>query len=464
MIYKFTFNETIKRVFNCITNSQIICNHLLKDYISDIKIVNDIRKKEANNSKSILKNINDSSQNLYNTNNFVSKTNTSIHPIAANNSFIFLNSSLTSINIEKLEGLIFECRWKKKYILLLKIVKVQDSEKFFKTIDIECLEMNHYEKAFTLQIRLYWNSFELKTHLLFRFLPKDQIMEEIIQREFNKDDKNKIYNLLNDYLINDLTNLENCLTTLVFASMKEVSLYLRDIRNIIKHTAFMDNKKFEFYQSPLINTVQNCRIYDNKTGKLFQEYVFTGYFVDKNRGCQMRWEKKENNKSFCIYRISITYLEENICLLTFKSVFQTHVKTLYLSDINIRKKTFFNEIRNYFNKKHGRFGYQNFEPKNQELNLMMAIKVNKENDEEDNNNDLNLFLNNNNIVKTPEPNTIQNQVDKINNLMQTLSLNDDDNDNQEGGNIFGDSIQNISEIKNNNSTLLFGPDDDNLKN
>ena len=95
---------------------------------------------------------------------------------------------------------------------------------------------------------------------------------------------------------------------------------------------------------------------------------------------------------------------------------------------------------------------------------MMAIKVNKENEEEDNNNDLNLFLNNNNIVKTPEPNTIQTQVDKINNLMQTLSFNDDDNDNPEGGNIFGDSIQNISEIKNNNSTFLFGVDDINGKN
>ena len=94
MIYKFTFNETIKRVFNCITNSQIICHNLLKDYISDVKIVNDIKKRETNNSKSIIRNINDSSQNLYNINNLASKTNNSIHPmLAVNNSFLFLNSS-----------------------------------------------------------------------------------------------------------------------------------------------------------------------------------------------------------------------------------------------------------------------------------------------------------------------------------------------------------------------------------
>ena len=462
MISKFTFNESIKRIFNCLTNNQIIYRHLLKDYIFDVKILNDIKKRETNNSKSIIKNTGDSSQNLYNLNNLVSKTNNSIYPIlAVNNSFLFLNSSLNSISLEKIEGLIFECRWKKKYILLLKIVKIQDSDNLFKSIDIECLEMNHYEKAFSLQIRLYWNSFELKTHLLFRFLPKDQIIAEIISREFNEKDKNKIYNLLNDYLINDLTNLENCLTTLVFASMKEVSLYLRDIRNIIRYAANMDNKRFEFYQSPLINTVQNVRVYDNKTNKLWQEYIFSGYFVDKKIACQMRWEKRENNKLFCIYRISISYLEENICLLIFKNVFQTHVTTQYLSDINARKKLFFNELRNYFNRKHGQFGYQNFEPRITDLNLMIAIKANKEDNEE--NNDLNLFINNNNksIIENNEQKEEKNDLDKFNSLMQSASFND--NEIKDGDNLFGDSMQNISEIKNNNSTLLFGVDEDNFK-
>ena len=463
MISKFSFNETIKRVFNCVTNYQIIYRHILKDYVSDAKIINDPKKRETSNSKSIIKNVNDSSQNLCNINNLASKTNNSIHPIlAANNSFLYLNSSLNSVNFERIEGLILECRWKKKYILLLKVVKVQDSEKFFKSMDIECLEMNHFEKAFILQIRFYWDSFELKTHILFRFLPKDHIVEEIILREFNNEDKNKIYNIFKDYLKNDLTNLENCLTTLVFASMKEVSLYLRDIRNVFRFAAGMENKRFEFYQSPLINNVQNCRVYDNKTNKLWQEYIFTGYFVDKKIACQMRWEKKENNKLFCIYRISISYLEENICLLIFKNVFQTHVTTQYLSDINSRKKSFFNEIRNYFNRKHAQFGYQYFEPKMNDLNLMIAIKGNKEDNED--NNDLNLFLNNNkSTYKNVEQNGINN-IGNLHSLMQTISFIEDDKEEEDNDNLFGESIQNISEIKNNNSTLLFGADDVNLKN
>ena len=463
MISKFSFNETIKRVFNCVTNYQIIYRHILKDYISDVKIINDVKKRETSNSKSIIKNVNDSSQNLCNINNLASKTNNSIHPIlAANNSFLYLNSSLNSVNFERIEGLILECRWKKKYILLLKVVKVQDSEKFFKSMDIECLEMNHFEKAFIFQIRFYWDSFELKTHILFRFLPKDHIVEEIILREFNNEDKNKIYNIFKDYLKNDLTNLENCLTTLVFASMKEVSLYLRDIRNVFRFAVGMENKRFEFYQSPLINNVQNCRVYDNKTNKLWQEYIFTGYFVDKKIACQMRWEKKENNKLFCIYRISISYLEENICLLIFKNVFQTHVTTQYLSDINSRKKLFFNDIRNYFNKKHAQFGYQYFEPKMTDLNLMIAIKGNKEDNED--NNDLNLFLNNNkSTYKNVEQNGINN-IGNLHSLMQTISFIEDDKEEEDNDNLFGESIQNISEIKNNNSTLLFGADDANLKN
>jgi hypothetical protein len=243
--------------------------------------------------------------------------------------------------------------------------------------------------------------------------------------------------------------------------MKEVSLYLRDIRNIFRFAAGMENKRFEFYQSPLINTVQNCRVYDNKTNKLWQEYIFTGYFVDKKIACQMRWEKKENNKLFCIYRISISYLEENICLLIFKNVFQTHVTTQYLSDINTRKKLFFNEIRNYFNKKHAQFGYQYFEPKMTDLNLMIAIKGNKEDNED--NNDLNLFLNNNkSTYKNVEQNG-QHDIGKLNSLLQTISFIEDDKE-EENDNLFGESIQNISEIKNNNSTLLFGADDVNLKN
>ena len=425
MISKFSFNETIKRVFTCVTSGQILYRHILKDYISDVKIINEAKKKEGNTSKSLIKNINDSSQNLCNTNNIVSKTNNSIHPIlAVNNSFLYLNSSLNSVNLEKVEGLIFECRWKKKYILLLKIVKVNDSEKFFKSIDIECLEMNHYEKAFNLKIRFYWDSFELKTNLLLQFIPKDKIIEEIILREFRQEDKNKIY-------------------------------------NILRFAAGMNNKRFEFYQSPLINTVKNCRVYDNQTNKLWQEYVFTGYFVDKKIACQMRWEKKENNKLFCIYRISIFYLEENICLLIFQNIFQKHVTTQYLSDINSRKKLFFNELRNYFNKKHAQFGYQYFEPKMTDLNLMIAIKANK--DENEDNNDLNLFINNNNksVDKFIEPKKEENENDKMNSLAQTISFNA--NEIKEEDNLFGESIQNISEIKNNNSTLLFGADDENLK-
>ena len=145
--------------------------------------------------------------------------------------------------------------------------------------------------------------------------------------------------------MNDLTNLENCVTSLVFANSKEMALYLSDITRIIKFSPGMENKIFQKYTSSLLTSAKNCRVYDNKTNNLWQEYIFSGFNEDKIRGCQIKWEKKENNKIFCIYRISITYLEENLSLLIFKNVYHTHVTTQYLSDINIRNKQLFNEIR-----------------------------------------------------------------------------------------------------------------------
>ena len=158
MLDKFIFDEDIKRVFNCLTNTQIITQCLLKDFISDIKILNEPKKKDRlllENTSNLNNNSKNSSQNMISLNNLASRTNTSIHPMAINNSFLYLNSSFKSANYEKLEGSLIECKWKKKYILLLRIAKINDSEKFSKSIEIECIEMNHFEKAFTFELTLY---------------------------------------------------------------------------------------------------------------------------------------------------------------------------------------------------------------------------------------------------------------------------------------------------------------------
>ena len=159
MLDKFIFDEDIKRVFNCLTNTQIITQCLLKDFISDIKILNEPKRKDKllllENTNNVNNNSKNSSQNMISLNNLASRTNTSIHPMAINNSFLYLNSSFKSANYEKLEGSLIECKWKKKYILLLRIAKINDSEKFSKSIEIECIEMNHFENAFTFELTLY---------------------------------------------------------------------------------------------------------------------------------------------------------------------------------------------------------------------------------------------------------------------------------------------------------------------
>jgi len=462
MLDKFILDEDIKRVFNCLTNTQIITQCLLKDFISDIKILNEPKRKDRmllENTSNFNNNSKNSSQNMISLNNLASRTNTSIHPMAINNSFLYLNSSFKSANFEKLEGSIIECKWKKKYILLLRITKVNDSEKFSKFIEIECIEMNHFENAFTFEVTLYWNTSLLQTILVMKIKTKNKIIQEIINREFNDNERKMIFDRLNDYLANDLTNIENCKTTLIFANMKDISLYLSDITKIIKFSPNMDNKRFEVYSSSLISSGLNCRVYDLKTNSLWQEYIFSGYFVEKNLRTQIRWEKKENNKTFCIYRISIIYLEENISLLIFKNVFSKHVTPQYLSDINYRKTEFFKELREFFDKKNVKSGMiGNHFAQNKNL-MKMEIAIKDFQDKEDENqNDLYIFIHNNGVMKNLDINELEREQDShFNSLMQGSYL-----DNKDGVNLFTESMQNISEIENINSGFLFGGDDERI--
>ena len=460
MLDKFIFDEDIKRVFNCLTNTQIITQCLLKDFISDIKILNEPKRKDRlllENTSNLNNNSKNSSQNMISLNNLASRTNTSIHPMAINNSFLYLNSSFKSANYEKLEGSLIEFKWKKNIFLLLLIAKINDSEKFSKSIEVECIEMNHFENAFNFEITLYWNTSLLQTILVMKIKTKNKIIQEIINREFNENERKMIFDRLNGYLANDLTNIENCKTTLIFANMRDISLYLSDITKIIKFSPNMENKRFEVYSSSLISSGQNCRVYDLETNTLWQEYIFSGYFVEKNVRTQIRWQKRENNKTFCIYRISIIYLEENISLLIFKNSFTTHVTPQYLSDINYRKTGLFKELREFFDKKNKKSGlFGNHIPLNKSLMKMEIALKNFQDKEDENRNDLYMFIHNNSLIKNLDINELEKEQDShFNSLMQGSYL-----DNKDGGNLFTDSMQNISGIENINSGFLFGIDEE----
>jgi len=45
----------------------------------------------------------------------------------------------------------------KKYILLLKFSKINALGNFNNYIEIECIEMNHHENPFKLEISFYWD-------------------------------------------------------------------------------------------------------------------------------------------------------------------------------------------------------------------------------------------------------------------------------------------------------------------
>ena len=456
---QFIFNEDIKRVVDIISNSQIIQQSILKDYISNVKIITDNKKIDKNNtnlnpnnSKNLIK-YNDSFQNLISINNVISQaiSNSNNQIINVNNSYLYSNSSFSLLHLDKLEGIIFECKWKNKYILLLRFGKIKYLEIYYKSIEIECLEMNHYENAFTLEISIYWNTTELQTLILIKFLPKNKIIEEIIRREFNHHDKKIIYNNICNYLKNDLTGIDHCATTLIFGNMKEISIYLSDLKRLIK-LGGIENKRIEISKSSLISSGQNCLLFDIKTGQLCQELIFSGYFANKKRVCQLNWDKKINNKNYCTYKIYIIYLEENISLLVFWNVWQQHVPRQLLYEVEIKKKALFDNVRNYFIQKSGKTILKNFfSYDTKQISLNLGIKDYKKDEETIYFNDI---IHDNSYIKSLETKNKNKAQNNQSNYTQNISgFNNSINNNNE--NILTDTIQNISDIENISNSFFF---------
>ena len=84
-------------------------------------------------------------------------------------------------------------------------------------------------------------------------------------------------------------------------------------------------------------------------------------------------EQKIDDKLYCIIRISIIYLEENMSLIFFKNIYKTYVPTQFLYEINERKKRFFQDTFDYFNKKN-KIVDNYLTPKENEIALRIGIK------------------------------------------------------------------------------------------
>jgi hypothetical protein len=298
-------------------------------------------------------------------------------------------------------------------------------------------------------LSFYWDSSSLQTILLIKFFSKDKIINEIINREFNAKDRKKIYNNICNWLKDDLTNVENSATTLVFASMKEVALYLSDTRIMLKYGPRNFNARFEIKTSPLMNIGNNCLVYDKETNILKEELIFSGYYIDKKGSCEIRWEQKIDGKLFCIFRISIIYLEENMSLVLLKNIYQSYVPAQFLYDINERKKRFFQDTFDYFNKKQ-RIVDNYCTQKESEMKLKIGIKNNEKRTSQK---DLSAFINNDNMINNLDINF---EKDQYNSFLDNSNFG-----NKDGENLFTDTIQNISEISKIQSGFLQGIEEEN---
>ena len=309
--------------------------------------------------------------------------------------------------------------------------------------------MNHYKNPFKIEMSFYWDSSSLQTILLIKFFSKDKIINEIINREFNAKDRKKIYNNICNWLKDDLTNVENSATTIVFANMKELALYLSDTRIILKYGLRQFTSRFEIYTSPLMNIGKNCLVYDKETNVLKEELIFSGYYIDKKGSCEIRWEQKIDGKLYCIIRISIIYLEENMSLIFFKNIYKSYVSAQFLYEINERKKKLFQDTFDYFNKKN-KIVDNYFTPKESEMKLRIGIKNNEKKTSQK---DLSIFINNDNMMNNLDINF---EKDQYNSFLDNSNVGNKDEEN-----LFTDTIQNISEISKIQSGFLKGLEEEN---
>ena len=67
----------------------------------------------------------------------------------------------------------------------------------------------------------------------------------------------------------------------------------------------------------------------------------------------MRWEKKVNNKNYCIYRLTIIYLDDNLSIIALRNIWMHHVPSQLISEVNNCKIILFEEMKNFFIKKNG---------------------------------------------------------------------------------------------------------------
>ena len=259
---------------------------------------------------------------------------------------------------------------------------------------------------------------------------------------------------MKNYLLNDLTNIEHCETSLILGNMKDISLYISDIKKLITLSIETENMRLEVYDSPLISYEKNCSIYDNKTNELCQEFILTGYYIERNQKCQIKWENNVKNKLYCIYRLSIIYLAENISLMIFRKVWQTHIPSDLLNEAENRTKKVFENVRNYFVKKSGWNKYDNYFYKvSKMLKLKIGIKDISSNDYFKF--DLDNHIHYKDSLKKGKQKDDKEQDNEYDSLFQNSSfINNNNNSFNNGANFFTDTIQNISEIENINTFFL----------
>jgi hypothetical protein len=164
--FSYIFDEELERVYECFTDFAINCGITFKNVISQLHFIKGEERFDAENSEYI-------------------------------------------------------ALWKNYYEIKMVVENIK-KEPSFRTYTNRSLSIDKLPSGISLVYSFYWNSIEEKTIFILEFIYKDEFFADLYKNEFNKSDKVKICNNVEQYLNAIIKGLEISNSIIINSSFENI--------------------------------------------------------------------------------------------------------------------------------------------------------------------------------------------------------------------------------------------------
>ena len=282
--FTYKFYDDIEHLYSCLTNKYILNERIFKDLISNLKTNN-----------------NNPTEN-------------------------------------KLQGMSFYFDWKNKYKIEI-LIEENEYKYENKVIGLLFLKINEFKNPIKININCYWNSCEFYTFIFIEILIYDENIKNIINEELSKENIEKFFQNIENYIKYDYSCLTQFDSILIEKNIKEVFNYIKDFSKIIPF--FFPNKKIHLEQ---INDVYFGDVIYVYEKNVKYEYKVSGILISDDRIC-IKLNKKMNNENYSSIKLSIDKCDEQMSSFFIKHQFKKYVNSKDIKQLSKMKKNCFKFLK-----------------------------------------------------------------------------------------------------------------------